>query len=384
MPRFQPDEIAPIHAAVMAYPAGEARQAALMRACQLAQEVDERLAKGLVLELHPEANALTKAVIGAVEAMAKREKGAPLSEAELEQRREAARKKGDVSVTGAAAAAAAGAAGGIAASNTKKAGVAYILHQLEQKGGRVGRRFTGKKMVELETGKGFSPARQKLANTMRHLVGATRPDQVSARKAGNVLAALAPSRRSMKVGAGLALASYAANKYNANRAEKAAADDLQKAIEVLPLAKRAVADSLYREGRDEELRKFLGPALMAARAALPSIARGAAAAAGFAGRATSGVMAAGKKAWGGARAAAGSGFGRAALGAASAADGISSGAKAAGNWARSSGKKMAASPVARGVGLGVAGGAAAGGAMYGAGALGERRRNNARMSRGEY
>lgn len=48
---------------------------------------------------------------------------------------------------------------------------------------------------------------------------------------------------------------------------------LKKAISTLPLAKRAYAEQLLKAGQEEELKKFLGPAIAIARAALPPIVR---------------------------------------------------------------------------------------------------------------
>lgn len=47
----------------------------------------------------------------------------------------------------------------------------------------------------------------------------------------------------------------------------------KKAISTLPLARRAYAEQLLKAGHEEDLRKFLGPALAIARVAIPPIAR---------------------------------------------------------------------------------------------------------------
>lgn len=78
--RFNHDETATVQAALLAI-SGE-------------QQADAMLRNGTTPEAHADADQLTEAVIGAILALAKREKGSPLSEAELKHRRDTAYRAG--------------------------------------------------------------------------------------------------------------------------------------------------------------------------------------------------------------------------------------------------------------------------------------------------
>lgn len=224
MERFDQAEMAPIHAALMAIPAGHDRDMALNKACRVAQECDQRVRNGQAIEAHAEADELTKAVIGAVVSMTKRE--ALTKAAEAGQTPSAEKPKFDLRKT----------VEKVAAARAALAKAGTIKPQSQAPGMK-------------HTGPAMQPRRNMRAIKLAAMKpqGQAKPKKLDHRKPG------APTEARHKLDP----------------------EVVSKAIESLPLSKRAVAEVLRLEGDEEQLKKWLGPALMAARAALPSVARAA-------------------------------------------------------------------------------------------------------------
>lgn len=213
MQRFDQAELAPIHAALMAIPAGEKRDMALNKMCRVAQEADQRVRSGQAIEAHAEADELTKAVIGAVISQAKRE------------------------------------AAGTAAPKPK---------------------FDLRKSIAKVAQAGLAKATIKPQGQTRGMAHTSAAMKPRPNRAVVLLAGMRPqaSKQARRLDHRKASAATEAR-------HKLDPEVVSKAIASLPLSKRAVAEVLRIEGDEEELKKWLGPALMAARAALPTVARAA-------------------------------------------------------------------------------------------------------------
>lgn len=369
MDRFTPADLEPIQKALAGYPDG-AQDAALVKACNLAEQAQRRLEKGESILAHPEADQLTKAVLGAVDAMHKRKKGTPLSDAELKQRQEAGKKKKGGAAAGAATGAVAGAVLGLTHGPGAKArGAAALAESAARRAGtnaanglRVASPFTPSLGAAGASGGARSfvpeilPTGTKAGVRGRSIIPgvATRGDKQRAAMASaakglegraaatgrSAYAGVMNQARRRMGGRGAVLgaalgagAAYASSYFGKGEV----AEDLRKAMDTLPLSQRGVAEAMARDGRDEDLRKFLGPALMAVRAAMPLVARYGAAA--------------GARMFGGARA------GAALRAARTAGTALKGGARTAGAALKGGARSMAGT---------VAGGAAVEGAMAGA------------------
>lgn len=315
MATFTEDELKPIQEVLAKFHQPEKREAAMIRLARLAERATDLHKSGKPIELDDGADELTKAVFGAVDAMFKREAGSPLSDAELKQRREAARGRGERSTNGERAAGLAGGAA-IGASFGLAAGMRRNMEGAMRARGSARLTEAGRQGTEAANKFGALTARANMLDrTARALQGNPRTegnrqsinratfragdlrgrakqllkpqvDMGAVDRAGRGAAGKAMLRgmarsggKGAAIGAAAAGALMAGERYGWNRRayEKAAPADLRKAVEALPLAQRTIAQGMLKAGKTEDLQKWLGPALGAARAALPAISRGAAA-----------------------------------------------------------------------------------------------------------
>lgn len=261
--QFTAEELAPIEAALRDVPEGDARASALIKMAHFAHVADKALAKGEGLPATEDA--LQKAVGAAVESarkregLAKREAGSPLSAAELEQRREAAKSRGDGGVSvvqTAAVGAGAGALVNVAPPKTIATAMGAADRAMQRMDARANK----------TTGKGYATLRDLEAGTSR-----ASKLRMMARPAG-IRASLrvygAAAKRGAKVGAliggGLAL-NAALRRASERPVEKSLSPAaLQKAIAQLPMAHRAHAEDMLKAGRVDDLQKAFPAAIVAA------------------------------------------------------------------------------------------------------------------------
>jgi hypothetical protein len=291
---FAPEELAPIEAALAAVPPGDQRDRIMVKICRHASDAADLAARGQPIIASEDHSDLAKVVYKAVEAMTKRTKGAPLSEAELEQRREAGKKShGGVSAgvaTGAALGGAAGAALGrrsaMLASHTTTESLRDRAISDRYRAGRklwddandasVRARAKARSGNPFGTQESLKASRKSRDAALRMIGNAENlpaETETSIRRAGMKSGLKSYARSGAKgalVGA-LGGATYGANRYF----DKASPSEMRKAMADLPLAQRSHAEALMMAGQTEQLQKFLAPALMAARAALPTVSRAA-------------------------------------------------------------------------------------------------------------